>query len=212
MSIPGLEHYLGQLWQRWQLRGACPDAEPAVRREGWLLRLCFRARVSAWLIFLLFTGLLTAVLICQAVSPQPRRVFLLETACFSAFSAMGAYYLAFVYWYQVELDEAGLTLSRFLVPTRRILWEDIVAFDFKQGDELLKLRSRDGHVVSLYLALHGLSAIRRCLAAFTPLSTTQTSWATTDQVLMEHVPSWRCHEMDLEDNPFDPLGTWQGKS
>jgi len=212
MHVPGLAQSLAQLWQRWQMHGARSDAQPLLDREGWLLTLCFRAKLTAWMIFLLFAGLLTGVLIAQVVAPQPRRVFLLEAVGFSVFSAMAGYYLVFVYRYRVELDERGLALSRFLVPTRCICWEDVVAFDFKQGDELLKLRSRDGRKVSLYLSLHGLSAVRRCLAAFTPLDTTLSSWATSDQALMEHVQSWRCHEMDLEDSPLDPLGTWDARS
>ena len=162
--------------------------------------------MTAWLLFVLFCGLLVGVLVNQAIAPQPQRTFLFEAICFSVFSAMAGYHLIFVYWYRVKLDEGGLELCRFLLPARHIDWEAVAAFDYKYGDEMLKLRSHNGQKVSLYLSLHGLSAVRRCLRAFVPLSTTIASWTTSDPALMEHVPSWRCDEMDLEDNPFDPLG------
>lgn len=208
----GLEHCLGQLWQRWQNAGARPEAEPLVRREGWLLTLCFRAKLTAWLIFLLFAGLLAGVLVMQAVAPQRQRVFVLEVIGFVVFSAMALYYVVFTHWYRVELDEQGLALTRFLLPTRRLGWTDVVGFEYTPGDELLKLRSQDGRRVGLYLSLNGLSAVRRCLAAFTPLSATLSSWNAADPALMQHVRSWRCHQMDLEDSPFDPLGNWDAKS
>jgi hypothetical protein len=27
--------------------------------------------------------------------------------------------------------------------------------------------------------------------------------------MIERVPAWRCDDMDLEDDPFAPLGSWQ---
>ncbi len=205
--LAGVEQYLAFLWQRWQIRGARPAAQRPPQGGGWLLTLCFRAKLTAWLIFLLFAGLLAEVLVMQAFAPQPRRVFLLEAIAFSVFSAMGGYYLLFAYWYRVLLDEQGLELRRFLLPTRRIPWQDIVEFSHTKGDELLKLRAQNGQTISLYLSVHGLSAIRRCLAVLTPTSNIIASWSASDPALMEDVPSWRCSDMDLEDDPFDPLGT-----
>ena len=207
MSIPIVDQYLASLWQRWQIRGGRPAAQAAFQGEGWLLTLCFRAKLTAWLIFLLFAGPLAGVLVVQAFAPQPRRVFLFEGIASSVFAAMASYYLVFVYWYRVLLDEQGFALRRFLLPTRRIAWQDIVKFSYTKGDELLKLRAQNGQTISLYLSLHGLSAVRRCLAAFTPTGTIMASWSASDPALMKDVPSWRCSDMDLEDNPFDPLGT-----
>lgn len=207
MTAPGLEHFLARLWQSWQFRGAQPEAQPLFDREGWSLSLCFRARLSAWLIFLLFAGGFVAVFSQQAV--QPQRKFVLLAVGYSVFMAMAGYYLIFVYWHRVLLDEEGISLFRFLVPTRHLRWDEIVEFDYKDGDELLKLKSRSGKKISLYLSLHGLSAIRRCLAAFSSSSEITPSWSTADSCLMRNVPSWRCDDLDLEDNPFDPLGTWK---
>src|SRR5207253_4034891 len=178
--LAGVEQYLTSLWQRWQIRGARPAAQTALQGEGWLLTLCFRAKLTAWLIFLLFAGLLAGVLVMQAFAPQPRRVFLLEAIGFSVFAAMGGYYVLFACWYRVLLDEQGLALRRFLLPTRRIAWQEIVAFSYTKGDELLKVRAQNGQTISLYLSLHGLSAVRRCLAAFTPSGTIMASWSASD--------------------------------
>src|SRR4051812_31317564 len=126
-----MNQYLVQLLQRWQMRGARPDAEPLFGRTGWLLTLCFRARLNAWLICFLFFGFLAAVLILQVVAPQPRRTFLLETTAFAVFSTMAGYYLVYVYWYRVEVDEQGVYLYRFLLPSRHIRWGDVVGFDYQ---------------------------------------------------------------------------------
>jgi hypothetical protein len=212
MYAPGLEQFVSKLWQRWQIRGARPDALPMLDREGWVLTLCFRAKSSAWLILLLFGGLLTAVLVTQGVAPQKHRDFLIETIVFAVFSTVSAFYVLFVHWYRVELNEEGLELYRLCVPTRQMSWVDVVAFDYTPGDELLKLRDRNGKIISLYLSLNGLSSVRRCLAAFTPVSNIVSSWDKSDHALMQDVPSWRCDPMDLEDNPFDPLKISEGGS
>jgi hypothetical protein len=209
MYLPGLDQYLNSLWQRWQIRGARPEAQSILQGQGWLLLLCLRAKVTAWILFLLFGGMLVGVLVMQVLAPQPQRVFLLLAIACAAFAALAVYYLVFVYWYRVILDEQGLTLHRFLLPPRRLDWRDISAFSFAKRDELLKLRGQDGRTIALYLSLNGLSAIRRCLAAFTPATAILTSWSEADPALLADVPSWRCDEMDLEDDPFAPLGTWE---
>ena len=108
MYIPGVDQYLASLWQHWQMRGARPAAQAPLQGEGWLLTLCFRAKLSAWLIFLPFAGVLAGVLVVQEFAPQPQDVFLFEAIASSVFSAMGGCYLLFVYWYRVLLDEQGL--------------------------------------------------------------------------------------------------------
>lgn len=168
-----------------------------------------RARVTAWLIFLLFGGLLLATVVMQVVAPQPPRQFGFLPVGFTVFTLLATYYLIFAFWYRVELTEEELSLHRLLLPTRRIAWREIAAFRLEPDYETLTLHSASGTKVAIYASLNGLSAVRRCLAAFTPLSQTSDSWATADPTLIDSLPAWRCHELDLEDNPFAPLGSWQ---
>jgi len=206
MYIPALDHFLASAWTRWQIRGARPAAEPLVERDGWLLRLCGRARLTAWICFLLFAGGLVAVFTLQLVAPQPQRQFIIIAACYIVLALFATGFLVFVYWYRVTLDRDELVLVRFLVPRRRIRWDDVIEFQFAPGDELLKIRSRTGQTVAVYVSLHGLSAIRRCLWNLAPRSATLiNSWIAADPVLTSLVPSWHCKEASLASDPFQPL-------
>ena len=206
MNAPGLEHYLAQKWQQWQVRGASNVAEPLVFREGWSLKLCWRAKLSAWIIFTMFSGGFVGVFLLQKFDPMPPREFWFLVIGYSVFASFATYYLLFAHCYRVTVDETGIELKRFLIPTRRLDWSEITVVQYNHGDETLKLTTPDGKKLGLYLALIGLSAVRRCLAAFVPRCPAfVTSFATSDKMMLEDVPSWRCSDKDLEDNPLSPL-------
>lgn len=199
-----MNQYLSNLWLQWQCRGASPAAQPLDDRNGWRLTLCRRAKLSAVLILLLFVTGLVGLIGLQAKQPIPDFALLLGGYLILVISA--GLYLIFVYWYTVVLDPLGLTLYRFLAPTIHLDWEEIISFDFQEGDELLKLSASSGKKVSLYLSLNGLSAVRRCLGKLAAPSRMINSWLLVDGRLAQHVPSWRCHPLDLsQTNPFDPL-------
>ncbi len=87
-------------------------------------------------------------------------------------------------------------------------WRDIRAFRIATDHDSVILVDGAGKKIGLYGSLNGLSGVRRCLAAFTPLSqVAPESWSVHDPSLLQHIPSWRCDEFDLEDDPFSPLGT-----
>ena len=203
MHIPGLNRYLASAWTRWQIRGARPAAQSLVVRDGWVLRPCWRARLAAWICFLLFGGGLAGVFALQLMRPLPQQQFILLTGCYILLALLATGYLIFIYWYRVTVDRDELVLVRFLSPTRRIRWEEVVEFQFAPGDELLKLHSKTGQTVAVYTSLHGLSAIRRCLWNLPPKSATLiNSWITSDPVLNDCVPAWRCADAILADDPF----------
>jgi len=209
MHVVGVEQFLLPLWNAWVLRGGRPDAIPMDNGEGWLLTLNGRAKFGAWVFLPMFVTGLAAVIVLQMNHALNPREFWPMLIAYSAFTALYLYYLVFCYWYRVELTEDALVLRRFLIPTRTVRWRDIVGFQYVPGDETLKFQSESGVQFGIYLSLNGLSAVRRCLAAFTPLSQTGDSWAITDPAMMERVPAWRCDEMDLEDSPFTTLGSWR---
>ena len=201
-----MEQLLNQLWQTWQYNGASPQAQPLVHRPGWTLTLCFRARVTAWILFLMFVGGFVGVLILQAHDPMPQRKFMVLLVGYSVIASLGCYYLGFVYWYRVTVDEAGIELRRLLVWTKHIAWQDVVRFDYQSGNETMRIHSADGRKLGLYLSLHGLSAVRRCLAVLVPRSESlEESWIDPDTLLMQDVPSWRCSDQETEGDPFAPL-------
>jgi hypothetical protein len=114
--------------------------------------------------------------------------------------------------YRLELDATGLKLSRFMTRTKQINWGNVGGTEFSPGDELLKIYSYDGEKISIYLSLNGLSAVRRCLAAFAPECLQNSRSIRADGALLRHVPAWRCGMMDLQGNPFEPLSNgsdWQ---
>lgn len=205
----GLEHLLRQVWNAWILRGGRPHAEPHAGGQGWVLRLCGRARFTAWWIFLLFTGLLAATIILQRVAPMPPREFWLMVVGFALFALFATYYLIFAHRYRVVLTDQELTLERFLMRPRRIAWQAIVSFTFAPGGDVVRFQTDTGQKLGIYASLNGLSAVRRCLAAYGNLARTEQSWSTIDPLLMQHAPAWRCDDMDLEDDPFAPLGAWK---
>ena len=92
-----MEQLLNQLWQTWQYNGASPQAQPLVHRPGWTLTLCFRARVTAWILFLMFVGGFDGVLILQANDPMPQRKFMVLLVGYSVIASLGCYYLGFVF-------------------------------------------------------------------------------------------------------------------
>ena len=73
----------------------------------------------------------------------------------------------------------------------------------------MSFQTDSGKKLGIYTSLNGLSAVRRCLAAFGSLAKTEYSWKRVDPLMMEHVPAWCCDDMDFEDDPFAPLGSWK---
>ena len=201
-----MEYFLNQLWQTWQRNGASPQAEPLVHKPGWALYLCFRARVTAWIIFLMFVGGFVGVLLLQANAPLPQRKFVFMMGAYSLLASLGCYYLGFVYWYRVTVDEYEIKLRRLLLTTKSIEWQDVIRFDYQTGNETMQIYAADGRKIGLYLSLHGLSAVRRCLAVLVPNSEPlEESWIDPDTLLMQDVPSWRCSDQEIEGDPFEPL-------
>ena len=201
-----MDQYLNQLWQKWQRNGALPHAQPLVYKDGWSLTLCFRARVTAWMIFLLFAAGFVGVLLLQKHDPMPQRNFALLLAGYAAFASLAAYYLGFVYWYQVTVDESGIELRRLLIPTRRMAWSDIERFEYAANFETLNFFDREKRKIGLYLSLHGLSAVRRSLVTFGLVRRElEDSWTSCDRLLLDDVPSWRCTDQELRGDPFAPL-------
>ncbi len=80
-----LEHFLTQLVLGWARRGASNEAISNPPGEGWILRLCFRARFLAVLWFVMFTTGLGGVLALQMFDPQPPRQFAFLLIGYSGF-------------------------------------------------------------------------------------------------------------------------------
>jgi hypothetical protein len=205
-----LEHFLTQLVLGWARRGATNVAIADPAGEGWTLRLCGRAKFLAWLWWLMFTSGLVGVLALQAVDPQPQRQFVFLLTAYSLLVLFAWYYLAFALWYRVRCNDERIELRRFLLPTRRMAWREMRSFRIAADHDSVTLVDQSKRKIGLYGSLNGLSAVRRCLAAFTQASEVSLdSWSVQDALLVEHIPSWRCDPFDLEDDPFDPLGTWR---
>lgn len=205
-----LEHFLTRFVLGWARRGTTNAAIADPPGEGWTLRLCGRAKFLAWLWWLMFTSGLVGVLALQAVDPQPQRQFVFLLAVYTLLVLFAWYYLAFALWYRVRCDDAYIELRRFLLPTRRMAWREIRSFRIATDHDSVILVDQAKRKIGLYGSLNGLSAVRRCLAAFTRASEVSLdSWGVQDALLIQHIPSWRCDPFDLEDDPFDPLGTWE---
>lgn len=212
MYVPGLEQYLTRLWNRWTYRGGRSSAIPWPAGDGWLLCLSRRARLSSWLIFLMFFAGLVGVFALQAGGGGwPQRQFLLLLIGYLCLVVLALYYLFFAHWYCVMLDEDGLKLRRFLVPTRSMRWDEVAEFQYADGDETIKIVSASGRKIAIYASLDGLSALRRCLnRCCLPESGVQRaglakSWATVDPLLCQELPGWRCENWVFEHDPFAVL-------
>ena len=195
-----MEYFLNQVWQRWQVNGARSQAEPLLFKNGWSLSLCFRARVTALVIFLMFGGGLVGVLLLQRHDPLPQQRFLFLLLAYLAIASFAAYYLGFVFRYRVIVDEGGIELRRLFLLTRRFAWEDVARFEYAEGDETIRIHSHDGKKMGLYLSLHGLSVVRRCLFVAVPNSQAR---AICDQLLVKNVPSWNCDDGLIGNSPFE---------
>jgi len=139
-----VEYFLKQVWQQWQVNGARSEAEPLLFKNGWSLSLCFRARVTALVIVLVFGGGLVGVLLLQWHEPLPQQGFLFLLLAYLAIASFAAYYLGFVFRYRVIVDEGGIVLRRLFFLTRRFAWDDVARFEYAEGDETVRIHSHDG--------------------------------------------------------------------
>jgi len=201
-----MEHFLAMLVQAWIRRGATNAAISINHGRAWELRLCWRAKLIAWIGAAMFTtGLFGAVLLAQG-----RKGGWLLVCGYVCFVLLFQYYVGFVTRYRVHVDETGIRLYRFLLRTRAVKWSDVTDFSLDGDEDTVRFKVRTGKPLVIYSSLNGLSAVRRCLAAFTTLQLTAPhAWTHNDQVLCEKIPSWRCDPEDLEDDPFRPLGSWR---
>ncbi len=203
---------LAKRLQQWIIWGASPVAQRLNDREGWLLSLCWRAKLSALTTCLMILVANIGLVILQLQWPEPwdaKRIAVF--ACIPVMIPLVIVGAIFMFYYRVELDSRGLTLIRFLTKPQQVDWCDVCYINFQPGDELLKIYAQDGRKISIYLSLNGLSAIRRCLAAYAPGGLDYIYSIQSDQGLLKAVPSWRCSKLDLQGSPFDPLsnlGDW----
>ena len=198
--------------QQWIISGASPVAQRLHDREGWLLSLCWRAKLSALTSSLMLLVANVGLVVLQIYWPEPLNAKRIAVfACIPVMIPLVIVIAIFMFYYRVELDSRGLTLIRFLTRPQQVDWCDVCYINFQPGDELLKIHSQDGRKISIYLSLNGLSAIRRCLAAYAPCGLDYIYSIQSDKDLLKAVPSWRCSKLDLQGSPFDPLsnpGDW----
>ena len=147
-------------------------------------------------------------MLLQKFAPMPPREFGFLIVAYSGFASFATYYLLFAHWYRVTVDETGIELKRFLIPTRRLEWSEITVVQYNHGDETLKLTTPDGKKLGAVSDADWTFCSPSRSRHFRPsLPAFMTSFATSDTLMLEDVPSWRCSDKDLEDNPFSPLGT-----
>lgn len=189
---------------KWKSRGATPVAVQLVDRPGWVLTICGREK---WALFLLSVVFSLAGIVCVILLLIPP--FKFDSFTLAAFVYFFLWFASVSYYryisrLQVTLDEDGITVPQYLSPDETMRWADIASFEYSPKGESLDLHAIDGRTISLYLSLNGLSAVRRCIAAFSSVEMTRTSWEEVDHLLMTNVPSWWCDTSLLGNNPFDP--------
>ena len=135
-----MNQYLTHKLQQWTILGAIPQALPLRDREGWLLTLCFRAKLSSVLSCLMLLGVAIGCVILQVYFPEPltaERIVVLVLAPILATVAVSC--VIFVFRYRVGLDAQGLDLFRFMTSTQHLDWRSVHSIEFKPSDELLKI-------------------------------------------------------------------------
>lgn len=204
-----MEHFLAAVLEAWVKRGVTNEARSILGGQGWELRFCFRFRLIVWVAAAIFSVLLIAATSIVGRHPDGWKL----VAGFLTAACLCQYYVAYITRYRVVVDEVGLRLHRMLMSTREIAWSDVSGFGLTRDEASVRLVLNNGKTLDLRTALNGLSAVRRCLAAFTTAhDITPLVWSRNDAILCEKLPSWRCDPEDLEGDPFSPLGLWKTAS